>query len=75
MSATTVTFPGPGTLTVFLIFTVMVGMTWEATRPFAYFLLIVLLADLLFKAEPNITSMFNQTPARSAGGGGGGGGF
>lgn len=71
-TATTTTFPGPGTLAIFLIFTIMVGMSWEAARPFAYFLMIVILADLLFKAEPNITAMMNQ---RSQGGGGGGGAF
>lgn len=57
MSVTTKTFPGPGTLTIFLIFAVMVGMTWEAARPFTYFLLIIILADLLIKAEPRITAM------------------
>lgn len=50
------TFPGPGTLTIFLLFGVMVGMSWEPVRPFVYVLLVILLVDLLFKAEPNITA-------------------
>lgn len=56
MSATTVTFPGPGELTIFLLFIVVIGMSWEPVRPIATVLLVILLADLLFKAEPNITA-------------------
>lgn len=55
-SATKVTFPGPGTLTFFLLFAVVIGMSIEPARPFVTILLVILLADLLFKAEPNITA-------------------
>ncbi len=58
-SVTVNTFPGPGTLTIFLLFGVIVGMSWEPVRPFMYVLLLILLVDLLFKAEPNITTWAN----------------
>lgn len=81
---TTNTFPGPGTLTIFLLFGVIAGMSWEPVRPFMYFLLVIILVDLLFKAEPNITAWVDSGMhtsgagyggGSSAGGGGGGGGF
>lgn len=58
--ATTNTFPGPGTLTIFLLFAVVTGMAWEPVRPFVYVLLVLILADLLFQAEPNITAFTQQ---------------
>lgn len=77
MSTTVNTFPGPGTLTIFLLFGVVVGMSWEPVRPFVYILLVILLVDLLFKAEPNITAWVGSTNtgSPSSGGGGGGAGF
>lgn len=54
-SPTLNTFPGPGTLTIFLLFGVIVGMSWAPVRPFVYVLLVILLVDLLLQAEPNIT--------------------
>ena len=74
-SVTTATFPGPGTLTVFLLFAVIVGTSWEPVRPYAYVLLIIILVDLLFRAEPNITAWADSLSGFSSGGGGGGGGF
>lgn len=71
-SSVTNTFPGPGTLTVFLLFGVIVGMSWEPVRPIMYVLLVIMMVDLLFKAEPNISAWSN---ALSPTGGGGGGGF
>lgn len=74
MGITGNTFPGPGTLTIFLLFGVIVGMSWEPVRPFIYVLLVIMLVDLLFKAEPNITAWVDSGHS-SSGGGGGGGGF
>lgn len=71
-STTTTTFPGPGTLTIFLLFAVIVGMSWEPVRPFVYVLLVIILVDLLFRAEPNITAWVDAGSFSSGGGGGGG---
>ena len=65
-SATSMTFPGPGTLTVFLILAVAAGMTWEPVRPIVYVLLIIILADLLLGHQQTISDTLKQLTGGSA---------